>query len=153
MTDAQLVLPFEEFLVQEQITYNGILHFATPQSDNECLLEYQYQYKVNGNETALDSFYRLGKEVCSKFISVETAKNRKYKHLSMEERREKAEDAITYVVSALIRKKRWFIKKSVTGYLFLRVQHELKYKRKVDDIVDFVDLALFFKEGEEDEED
>lgn len=78
MTDEQLLLPFDEVQVIQQVA--PIPHFENPSNDNERLLEYQYQYKVNGKREALAALYILGCEVCEKFISVETRKNRHIKN-------------------------------------------------------------------------
>ena len=34
---------------------------------------------------------------------------------------------------------------SFTSYLYLRIQHELFYRRKVDEIVSFVDMETFYR--------
>lgn len=52
---------------------------------------------------------------------------------------EKAHNAITYIIARYLRVKDFAITESFTGYLFLRIKHELFYQRKVDKIVDFVD--------------
>lgn len=150
MTEEKQLLFDFDYPEPEQIVLEGVPHFEHPQNDNECLLEYQFQYKVNGDKKALDKFYRLGVEIAGKYISQMCEASKRFKGLSKQERREKAQDAIVYIVSALIQKPAWFIKSSVTGYLYLRAQHELKYYRKVDKIVDFVDFDSFYKEGEED---
>jgi len=153
VTDVQLQLPFEELLVEPQFDYEGIPYFEDPQNDNEILLNLQYQYKVNKNKNALAEFYRLGFETACKYVSKAVNTRRQFKELTMAQRTEKAQDAITYIIANLIRKPGWFITDSCTGYLYLRVEHELKYMRKVDKIVDFVDFDTFYKEGDEDEED
>ena len=153
MTEEKQLLFDFWYTEPEQNILEGVPHFESPLNDNERLLEYQYQYKVNGDKTALDKFYRLGVEIAGKYISQMCEATKRFKGLSIRERREKAQDAIVYIVTALIQKPNWFIKTSVTGYLYLRAQHELKYYRKVDKIVDFVDFDTFFKEGEEDEDE
>ena len=153
MTDVQqLWLPFDFIEEEKQIDWSDLPHFENPTTDNDCLFELQYQYRVNGNQQALTQIYLMCEKIAGKFISKETRVNRHIKHLSVEERTIKAADAAIYIVQSYLKKPKWAIYKSFTGYIYKRVQHELYYKRKVDDIVDFVDLATFFKEGEEDED-
>lgn len=126
-------------------------HFECPRNDKEKLLELQYQYK-HGRQGALDEMYKMSIEICMKMINVIAKNNRHVRQLSSTERRIRATDATTYLLEQYITRNDFFIKKNVPGYLFLRVQKELFYRREVDKIVDFVDLDLFFKEGNEDEE-
>lgn len=136
---------------QKQEQKTNLPHFQEPKNDNERLLELQYQYKVNGKQEALTEIYELSCEICGKYISKETNRNRHIKNMDLDERSDKAKDAATYIVEQLLKRPDFQINKSFTGYLFLRVMKELYYQRKVDTIVDFVDLDEFFKEGTEDE--
>ena len=85
MTDEQLLLPFD-FEVKERDDFAGLPHFEAPKDDNECLLEYQYQYKINGKRQALADMYRLGVEVCKKMISQKATSNKHIKKLNADER-------------------------------------------------------------------
>lgn len=152
MTDAQLLLPFE-VLEEEKTDWSWLPHIERPAGDNAVLLELQFQYRVNGQQKALAQIYELSAVICGKLINRETRRNRYIKRLSREEREEKARDAATSVITQYLKKKSWAIKKNFIGYLYLRVMHELYYRRKVDEIVDFVDLSTFYKEGTEDEEE
>lgn len=122
-------------------------HFQEPANDNERLLEFQYQYR-HGNELALKQMYDLSAEICLKYVHKEAQSHRPLRELSFSQKQEKAHDAAMYVVERLLKLKDWAIYKSFTGYLYLRVQHELYYQREVDKIVDFVDLDEFYKENE-----
>ncbi len=156
MTDGQLFLPFD-FLREEeekkQKELEAMPHFENPSNDNECLLEFQYQYKVNGKQEALSYFYQRAVDVCKKFINHSARKNKHLKLLSESEREEKAEDAANYIVEKYLSEKYWFIKSNVPGYLFLRVLKELFYQSKADKIVDFVDWEEFTKQEIEEEEE
>ena len=148
----QLCLPFDfQDEKEPEPDYSEMPHFDNPQNDNERLLQLQYEYRVNGNRKALDSIFLLGLEICKKLVSKETRRNRHIKHLSLEERNEKAMDAVSYVISSYLKKPAWYLRKSFMGYLYMRVVHELYYRRKVDEIVDFVDFSTFYKEGVEDD--
>ena len=115
-------------------------HYLTPKNDNERLLNYQYAYCVNGDKKALDEMYRLGKLIAYKYINSYAAEFKSVRALPPDVRQEKAHNAITYIIARYYKVNGWAIKKSFTAYIYLRVKHELMYKRKVDDIVDFVDL-------------
>ena len=138
VSDAQLLVPFD--FEEPKSDLADIPHYPAPQDDNERLLEYQYQYKVNGKRQALADMYRLGVEVCKKMISQKAASNKHVKKLNANEREEKAIDATNYIIMRLINRPHWYIKTSFTAYLYLRLLHELFYRRKVDEIVRFVSL-------------
>ena len=118
----------------------SIPHFDAPQDDNEQLLEYQYQYKVEGKENALSKMYELGYVISRRYIATEGQQNWKVKLLSRDDKAEKAHNnAITYIIARYKRVPAFFIAKSFTAYLFLRVRHELYYTRKVDKLITYVD--------------
>lgn len=146
MTDEQLLLPFD-FGLKAREDFANIPHYDAPQDDNERLLEYQYQYKINGKRQALADMYRLGVEVCKKMISQKATSNKHIKKLNADEREEKAIDATNYIIMRLMNRPDWYIKTSFTAYLYLRLLHELFYRRKVDRIIDYVDLDDFYRKG------
>ena len=114
-------------------------YFDTPKSDNQRLLNYQYEYQIKGDTTAINRMYALGCKIALKYINAQAGKNPHIAHMSDDEKEEKAHNAITYIIARYLRVKDFSIRKSFTSYLWLRVQHELYYQRKVDKIVDFVD--------------
>lgn len=114
-------------------------YFEKPKTDNQRLLNFQYDYKVNGNKAALTGMYGLGYKVALKFIRTLAKKYFKVARLDESVKQEKAHQAIVYMVSRFLKVEDFAIKKSFTAYLYLRVEHELFYRRKVDGIVDFVD--------------
>lgn len=116
---------------------NGALpRFDNPQNDNERLLNCQYEY-LHGERRALDELYCLSLEVCVKYIQCEAKKNRHVRALSFDEVKEKAHNAAVYLISQYLTRSDFCVKKSVTAYLFLRVKHELFYRRKVDALVEY----------------
>ena len=117
-------------------------HFDNPKCDNERLLNYQWEYK-NGDQNALNSMYTLGFKIALKYISTKAQKNRHIAELCRSDKEEKAHNAITYIIARYLRVKDFAIMESFTGYLFLRIKHELFYQRKVDKIVDFVDWESY----------
>lgn len=115
-------------------------HFDNPKCDNERLLNYQWAYKEHGDQNALNSMYTLGYKIALKYISTKAQKNRHIAELCRSDKEEKAHNAITYIIARYLRDKDFLIIRSFTGYLYLRIQHELYYYRKVDKIVSFVDM-------------
>lgn len=141
MKSVQLELDFDE-LPKENIPAKPPLslpHYDTPHNDNEMLLNYQYAYIMQGDKKALNAMYKKGKQIAMKYIAAKAKKNRHIAELCYSDREEKAHNAITYIIIRYSRAKDFAIQKSFTAYLYLRIQHELFYQRKVDKIVDFVD--------------
>lgn len=118
-------------------------HYPEPKSDNQRLLNYQYEYKIKGDTAALEGMYNLGCKIAGRFINAEAEARGFY--LCASDREEKARNAITYIIARYLRVKDFAITKSFTGYLFLRIKHELYYQRKVDKIVKFVDMETFYR--------
>lgn len=153
----QQVLPFDfweeekrEAVERQQEQADNLPHFETPKNDNEYLLELQWQYK-HGDKDALVKMYNHSRQVCLKFINAIGQKNRHVAELTWESKKIKAEDSATYLIERYIKLPDFAITKNFPGYLFLRVVHELYYMRKVDKIVNYVDIQKFFKEGTEGE--
>lgn len=134
----QLELNFEKENVNEPKP--ALPHFDHPQNDNERLLNWQHAYKTGGEIGALEKMYTLGKKIALKYIRVKAQGNRHVAELNEEEKKEKAHNAITYIIARYLKVRGFKITDSFTSYLYLRVQHELFYRRKVDGIVKFVDL-------------
>ena len=120
-------------------------HYDNPQCDNELLLNYQWDFKM-GDKTALNKMYKLGLYIAKRYISIQAKKNRHIARLPSRYREEKAHNAITYIITRYLKLSDFTIQKSFTSYLYLRIQHELFYKRKVDDIVSFIDLDTIISE-------
>jgi len=140
--DEQPFLPFDTQELEEPRLQqlSEIPHYEKPRTDNERLLEYQFEYLVNGDEAALVSLYKLAREICVKFINKISQENPHIKHLTIEERKDKAHDAVCYMVEQYQTKRDWFVSKNYPGYLYLRVIKELFAHTKVDEIVDYIDL-------------
>lgn len=107
-----------------------------PETDNDVLINYQYDY-FQGNQNVLNQIYTVSVQVCRKLIKAERKK--KGFVLSVDEVKEKAHNAAVYLVVQYKTRRNFLIRESVTAYLYLRVRHELYYRRRCDMIVDFVD--------------
>lgn len=114
--------------------------FDAPECDNERLLNWQHEYRTAGDAGALGRMYALGRRVALRYINAIASGNRHVAEMGADEKEEKAHNAITYIIARYLRKEDFAIRESFTAYLYLRVKHELFYRRKVDGIVDFVDM-------------
>lgn len=140
----QLEFDFGE-LPKEETPRPALPHFDTPASDNEKLLNYQYAYREQDDARALNQMYKLGYRIALKFINAKAKKNKHIAALCMDDREEKAHNAITYIIEQYIKRADFAITNSFTAYLYLRIQHELFYHRKVDKIVIFVDIKTLYR--------
>ena len=140
MKPVQLEFDFDELPKEAEKPKPALPHYDQPQNDNERLLNYQWAYKENGDNSALNAMYALGYTIAMKYISAKAKKNRHIAELCRSDREEKAHNAITYIIARYLRDKDFVIIRSFTGYIYLRIQHELYYYRKVDKIVSFVDM-------------
>ena len=146
MKPVQLEFDFGELPKEEAEKPKPALpHFDNPKCDNERLLNYQYEYKEHGDQNALNSMYTLGYKIALKYISTKAKKNRHIAELCESDREEKAHNAITYIIARYLKVSDFAISESFTAYLYLRIQHELFYTRKVDRIVRFVDMETFYR--------
>lgn len=147
MTDGQqILLPFDFLEEEQQVTWD-LPYFEAPKDDNERLLNLQYRYRVDGEQQALSEMYRIAIQIAPKLVSL-VCKQFKQRLPGLD-RYEKAHQAVTYIISAYLSKPRWAIKDSWTGYLYLAAKKQVLGKRKVDGIVDFVDMDDFFKEKDD----
>lgn len=140
MIDEQPYLPFDTIEEPKPQQLSNLPHYEEPKNDNERLLEYQFLYLINGDEAALARLYKLSAEICLKFVNKISRENPHIKHLTIEERKEKAHDAVCYMIEQYKTKRTWYVSKNYPGYLYLRVLKELFTQTKVDQIVDYVDL-------------
>ena len=141
MTDGQLLLPFDEFQIESKKEVVELPRYENPRTDNERLLQFQYEFR-HGDANALQKMYALGFTVAMKFINTEARCNKHIRHLDFDTKAEKANDATTYIIEQYLKRADFAIKKNWPGYLYLRIQHELYYRRKVDEIVDFIDIDI-----------
>lgn len=140
MNWGQLEFDFDELPEETEEPKPALPRFDAPKCDNERLLNLQYAYRMDGDEGALGEMYALGKKIALKYISAKSSGNRHVAELGAEEKEEKAHNAITYIIARYLRVSDFWIAESFTSYLYLRVQHELFYRRKADEIVRFVDM-------------
>ena len=135
--DRQLQLKFAE--LERQPPYPP--RFEHPKNDNERLLNAQADI-IEGKDSGWASFYQLAMKVAMKYISAIARKNPAVASLAPSERREKAHDAVCYIIEGYLSDDSFCITKSVTSYLWLRVRAELFNRSKADKVVDYVDISL-----------
>lgn len=110
-------------------------------NDNARCLELQAAYLRGGEgaSDALGELYALCVQTAFRFINAKAQANPHVAALSLERREEKARNAASYIVEQFLTRPDFRIEKSFSGYLYLRVMHELYYRRKVDEKVLFLD--------------
>ena len=113
-------------------------YYDTPTNDNQRLLNLQLKYKLNGG-AYLGDMYKLLFEIAYKNINKLSEQSQKIKNMDAAERMEKAHNAASYIVEQYLKRPDFVIKKSMTGYLFKRVQFELygKNMRHCDQMLIF----------------
>ena len=146
---------FDDLPQEPEYTVNGkkiqLRWYSDPRTDNQRLMTWQYEYRNEGKQEALEPIYEVLRTIALKYINTIAKKNRRIANLSQFDKESKAANAASYMVEQLILRPEFVYDHSFTGYLYKRVEYECFYHRKVDKIVDFVDLDLFFKEGTEPE--
>lgn len=116
-------------------------HYDNPQNDNEVLMNAQYRLLIEKDNAALVEIYTKGFIVALKFVNKISKGNPILKNMTKEERQEKAEDAITYIVEQYRTKKDWNISKNYPGYIYLRVLKSLFDRTKTEEETDYVDCS------------
>lgn len=157
--EEQPCLPFDFFQEEKENFLAALPHYDQPENDNERLLNFQYEYFTKDSSIALGKFYDLLREIAYKMINTETHRNKHIRGMPTFERETKAHNAAMYMIEQLLSRQYFYFgapgkngeTQKPTGYLWLRVYHEIYYQTAAEKIQDFVDLGLFFKEGTEDE--
>lgn len=158
--EEQPCLPFDFYQDEKEAFLKALPHYQEPVNDNQKLLNLQWEYFTHGDQKALGQFFDLLKEIGYKMVNTETNRNKHIRGMPSGEREDKAHAAAMYMVEQLLSRQYFYFgapdKKTgepqkPTGYLWLRVFHEIYYQTAAEKIQDFVDLGLFFKEGTEDE--
>lgn len=109
-------------------------HYDEPKSDNERLLNLQYEYK-HGRAEALGEMYEALFLIAKKTIN----KRPRGRDFCVAIREQKAQDAATYIIEQYLKRPAFVIERSITGYLYTRVSKELNYARECDKMLAFTD--------------
>ena len=122
-------------------TVSALPYYDSPENDEQLLFNYQYQFK-NGDPQALAKMYDKLYVVAYKTINNRTRQNRHIAALSVDDRRQKAHDAATYIIEQYLKRPAFVIYDSITGYLYLRIRWELygkDHQLKRDQMLVFTD--------------
>jgi hypothetical protein len=108
--------------------------------DNKKLRDLQDRYLASRSEHDLGAYYV---QMAATSLRIIRKMTRKIPGIySDDDKEERAHNAAVYLVSQYQTRPDFRIKKSITGYLFLRCRKELYYRRKVDGIVTFSSAIL-----------
>ena len=111
-------------------------------SDNDELLDMQAKI-LNGDKGVLSAMYTKLYEIAYKIINASSHKNEIIAGMSAEERQQKAHDAATYIIEQYLKRPEFRITKSMTGYLYRRINYELhgRFNRNCDKLLIFTDFS------------
>lgn len=111
-------------------------------TDNDELFEMQAKIK-NGDTAQLSGMYKKLYEIAYKTINAASAKNEKIAGMTAAERQSKAHDAATYIIEQYLKRPEFRITKSMTGYLYRRINYELygRFNRNCDKLLIFTDFS------------
>lgn len=131
------LLHLEQMALLEK--WDKLPFYNSPKLDNEIMFNAQWDIRhCNNISNAYSVIYKIGKKIATKLIKSEMKRN-KHLQLCFSEIEEKAHNCITYIIMQYVQKKDFAITNSFVAYIYLRVQHELYYHTKADEIIDFLD--------------
>ncbi len=126
-------------------------YFEHPKNDNERLLNYQYDFIVNGSQEAWCGLWKLTTKVVGLMLAKE-CKERKI-FFDHEEWKDKKSEAVIYILRRYKTHPGYCIKSSYPLHIWYAVKHVLDYRRRSDEIVDYVSgaelIALIEKQNKE----
>lgn len=111
-------------------------HFDDPQNDNERLLNYQYDFLVNGSQEAWRNLWELTSATAGRMLA-HGCKQRNI-HFSKEQWEDKRAEAVMYLLRRYRTRPGYRIEADFPLHIWYAVKHVLDYKRKCDGLVDFV---------------
>lgn len=111
-------------------------HFEAPQNDNERLLNYQYDFLVNGDQEAWRNLWELTSATAGRMLA-HGCKQRNI-HFSKEQWEDKRAEAVMYLLRRYRTRPGYRIEAYFPLHIWYAVKHVLDYKRKCDGLVDFV---------------
>ena len=114
-------------------------HFDAPENDNERLLNYQYDFIVNGSQKAWGNLWKLTEATAGRMLA-NVCKLRNI-HFSREEWEDKRAEAVMYLLRRYKTRPGYRIEAEFPLHIWYAVKHVLDYKRKCDGLVDYVSGA------------
>lgn len=132
----QLELFTEQEESDETSEVPALPYFPEAKTDNEKLLNYQYELYRKDKQKALTKMYALSLAICRRMVN----QYMQSKKIYFSDADEKAHDAAMYVLTRFMQpNSAYIIRKSFTAALRHAVLYIVCHRRKVDLIVDFVD--------------
>lgn len=132
----QLELFTEQEESDETSEVPALPYFPEAKTDNEKLLNYQYELYRKDKQKALTKMYALSLAICRRMVN----QYMQSKKIYFSDADEKAHDAAMYVLTRFMQpNSAYIIRKSFTAALHHAVLYIVCHRRKVDLIVDFVD--------------
>lgn len=113
--------------------------FDAPQNDNEKLLNYQYDFLVNGSQEAWGNLWKLTETIAGRMLA-HSCKLRNV-HFSHEEWEDKRAEAVMYLLRRYRTRPGYRIEANFPLHIWYAVKHVLDYKRKCDRLVNYVSGA------------
>ena len=129
----QYFLDFDFYEQEEKKEIDDLLFFETPETDNQRLMNWQYEY-YHGRTEKLDEIFQLLLKIARKIISKE-AKEKKLIFCS-EHKEELAVDSASLVIEQML-KNRLKIRTSFIAYLYLQVKKTMYSKTKAEKLEDY----------------
>lgn len=129
----QYFLDFDFYEQEEKKEIDDLLFFATPENDNQRLMNLQYEY-YHGRTEKLEEIFLLLLEIARKIISKE-AKEKKL-IFSRDHKEELAVDSASLVIEQML-KNRLKIRTSFIAYLYLQVKKTMYSKTKAEKLEDY----------------
>ena len=114
-------------------------YFNSPQNDNERLLNYQYDFLVNGSHEAWGNLWKLTEAIAGRMLA-HSCKLRNV-HFSHEEWEDKRAEAVLYLLRRYRTRPGYRIEANFPLHIWYAVRHVLDYKRKCDGLVYYVSGA------------
>lgn len=129
----QYFLDFDFYEQEEKKEIDDLLFFETPETDNQRLMNWQYEY-YHGMPEKIDKIFLLLLKIARKIISKE-AKEKKLLFCS-EYKEELAVDSASLVIEQILKNK-LKIKASWIAYLYLQVKKTMYSKTKAEKLEDY----------------
>lgn len=106
---------------------NVLLHYNKPKNDNEQLLNYQYDWLINGSEIAKSKYWSLSLTVAKRFLATQLRSAGKY--VDNETFEAMALDGVIYFMKRYSRSD-YYVKTSVITQIWGGVLFAFRYKTK-----------------------
>lgn len=129
----QYFLDFDFYEQEEKKEIDDLLFFETPETDNQRLMNWQYEY-YHGKTEKLDEMFLLLLEIARKIISKEVKEKKLI--FSRDHKEELAIDSVSLVIKQILKNK-LKIKTNWVAYLYLQVKKTMYTRTKAKKLEDY----------------